>query len=229
MFRRATTAPTVASEGHARSCRGAPWVADRVQHRIGFAAATLALVLLGACTVAAAGEPDSYPDRPHERVVVQMDRQDDAVVIRATALLDADLDTAWRVLTDYEDYRRFEPDLRSSRVIARSGARVSVEQSGDVPVWRLRIPLDVTYDITELAPTRLLSRATGSCACTLESDYALEASPSGVRLHYAGRLIGSGGVTGWIERAAGERFLERHLRALTREIERQSTFHRPEQ
>lgn len=162
------------------------------------------------------------PGTARSQSIVRVEQKDDGIAIHASVPLHADIETAWRVLTGYDEYERFEPDLRWSHVTARNGHRVSVEQRGDVALWRLRIPLEVTYDITELPPNRVLSRATGNCSCTLESSYALEPSVTGVRLDYAGRLLAGAGVFGWIERAAGERFLERHLRALTGEIERQS-------
>ena len=48
-------------------------------------------------------------------------REDDVVMVRAEALVEAPLQTAWRVLTDYAQYPQFIPDLKSSRVLARSG------------------------------------------------------------------------------------------------------------
>ncbi len=73
-------------------------------------------------------------------------------------MLDADVATAWRVLTDYDRYVEFIPDLRVSRVVARRGSTVTVEQSGDA-VWLFTWPLEITFEIDESPPSRLQSRA----------------------------------------------------------------------
>ena len=51
--------------------------------------------------------------------------------IHAGVVLNADVATAWRVLTDYGRYAEFIPDLHLSRIVARHGATVTVEQSGE--------------------------------------------------------------------------------------------------
>jgi hypothetical protein len=53
----------------------------------------------------------------------------------------------------------FIPDLRVSRVVARRGATVIVEQSGNATLWLFKIPLDVTFEINEIPPNGLQSRA----------------------------------------------------------------------
>src|SRR6476661_9969346 len=57
--------------------------------------------------------------------------------IEASVLLHADARTAWDVLTDYDHYTDFIPGLRTSRILGRRGATVTVEQSGDFMFWLL--------------------------------------------------------------------------------------------
>src|SRR5438105_10685113 len=65
------------------------------------------------------------------KISVTAQRRGDTIDVNATALLKADAATAWRVLTDYDHYAEFIPNLRVSRVVARHGSLVTVEQAGD--------------------------------------------------------------------------------------------------
>src|SRR5689334_6430175 len=93
--------------------------------------------LILAASVAVVAIPAKAAD-----IHVEVHRTDDAVVIEASALVDADAGTAWRVLTDYARYADFVPGLRSSQVLSRHGSRLTVTQSGDAPVWLLRMPFE---------------------------------------------------------------------------------------
>jgi ribosome-associated toxin RatA of RatAB toxin-antitoxin module len=86
-------------------------------------------------------------------------RDEDAVIVQAQADLDAPLQTAWRVLTDYDHYAQFIPDLKSSRVLARSGNTAIVEQKGEAGFFLYPFPLEVTFSVTEVPDTAVRSRA----------------------------------------------------------------------
>lgn len=166
-----------------------------------------ASVLLGSTAVA------SSP------VVVDVERDDDAFVIEASASLRADAATAWRILTDYGEYPRFIPGIRRSRVVGRRGALVTVEQSDDALLWPMHWPLRITYEITELPPDRIESRAVASLMPTLQSRYRLTPTPAGVRLDYSGH-VGGGLGTRDFEEWLIRRTVSRQFQALADEIER---------
>lgn len=149
-------------------------------------------------------------------------RGDGEVAIEASAIVDADVATVWRVLTDYAHYTQFIPDVRKSRVVSRQGSMVVVQQAIDASWGLVRAPVDLTYEITEDAPYGLVSHATGDCTCTLDSRYRLTAAGSLVRLDYRGRLALDGGVLAFAERAAGERTAARQFHALVEEIEKRA-------
>lgn len=153
-------------------------------------------------------------------VDVAVRHRGDRIAIEASATLGADVATAWRVLTDYGRYPEFVPDLAVSRVVARSGPTVIVEQSGDALVWLVRVPLEVTYEITEFPPLHLRSRAVAGSLRLLESDYRLTALPNGVRLDYTGYAATRTGLFGPLERWVIEDNATRQLRALAEAIER---------
>ena len=153
-------------------------------------------------------------------VEIETRREGEAIEIRASARIDADLQSAWQVITDYGHFVAFIPDLRQSRVIARQGAAVTVEQSGDAKLWLFRMPLSITFAIVESAPNRLRSRAIAGSMRSLESDYELRVDGRGVRLLYAGHVVPGFSLFGPLEERAVEHNVGRQLRALADEIER---------
>jgi ribosome-associated toxin RatA of RatAB toxin-antitoxin module len=144
----------------------------------------------------------------------------DTIEIECSALLNADATAAWNVLTAYERYVDFIPGLQRSRVVARKGTTVTVEQSGHVTLWLLQIPLNVTLEIVEFAPTRLESRAVSGDLRALASRYVLTPVGNAVRLEYAGQLDTGFALISAIERMAVKQNVARRFQALADEIER---------
>jgi hypothetical protein len=154
-------------------------------------------------------------------ITISTERHGDTIDIRASAVLNADAATAWRVLTDYNRYTEFIPDLRVSRVVAHHGATVTVEQSGDAALWLFKVPLHVTFEIEEIPPNSLQSRAVAGSLRALASSYVLTPAASGVRLDYAGRVAPGFELFGSIEQTVVEQNIARHFQALADEIERE--------
>lgn len=174
-------------------------------------AALLAVALSVAATRAAAGAV----------VAIDAERRGEAIAIHATVLLAADGATAWRVLTDYDRYPAFIPELRTSRVVARDAGRVTVEQTGDAVLWFLRMPLTVTFEVEETPQKGVRSRAVAGTLRALTSRYALTTEAAGVRLDYDGQVTPGFRLLGPLEVAAVERNVTRQFQALADEIERQ--------
>jgi hypothetical protein len=155
-------------------------------------------------------------------VTVRVLQPKDGVVIEANALLRADVSTAWSVLTDYDRYDQFVPGLRSSRVLERRGANVTVRQFTEASIGIFRTPMTITYEIVEQAPMEVRSRVVAGCDCTLESVYVLTPLDGNVRLAYTGRFGAPGDMRASLEVSAGEQQIARYLRALADEIERKA-------
>jgi hypothetical protein len=163
------------------------------------------------------------PVQPAEAGAVSIEaaRDGDAIDIHASALLSADSRTVWRVLTDYDRYTDFVPDLQVSRVVARRGETVTVEQSGAAALWLFKLPLDITFEVHEVPPRLLRSRAVAGSLPGLASCYVLTPAPSGTRLDYAGRIVPGFALLGPFEQKAVEQSVARQFQALADEIERQ--------
>jgi hypothetical protein len=153
-------------------------------------------------------------------VDVRVERHGDALVIAASAALAADPATAWAVLTDYARYRNFIPGIDASRVVARRGTAVVVEQSDEVALWFLHMPVRVVYQIDEFPPARLQSRASAPSLPPLSSTFLIVRTDAGVRLEYVG-YVGPGlPLLGRLEQPALQRAAVRDFKALAHEIER---------
>lgn len=155
-------------------------------------------------------------------VNVDVERRGEGVIIEASTRLNSDATTAWRVLTDYERYGDFIPGVISSRVVDRRGSTVVVEQSDELALWLLRMPLHVTYAIRESPPNLVQSRATSDSLPALESSYLLTPLGSGIRLEYIGHLDRAWPFLGRLEQGVLRQRVVHQFTALANEIERRS-------
>jgi ribosome-associated toxin RatA of RatAB toxin-antitoxin module len=144
----------------------------------GARAAISCLLLVGVAAVATAAD-----------VSVQATRDGDALEVEAVADLAVGLARAWEVLTDYNRFSQFVPDLRESRVISREGGNAVVEQKGQARFLFFSYPIEVRLAVTEFPRERIESRAIAGNFRELRCTYTLEPREGGVRLRYQGRLV----------------------------------------
>jgi carbon monoxide dehydrogenase subunit G len=145
-------------------------------------------------------------------------RQEDGnLVLQASALLDADVAAAWRVLTDYQRYGEFMPGVNRSAV-RRDGGTVRVDQAVSVALCGVQLPTDIRWRIQETPPTALHSHGTAS-RMSIDSTYTLISVAAGVRLEYVGRIAESPALR-FLQCAAVGQFMRADFTALTTEIER---------
>ena len=147
-------------------------------------------------------------------------RDGDAILVEAQARLDAPLDTAWHVLTDYGSYAQFIPDLKSSRVLARAGNSAIVEQKGEAGFFIFRFPIEVTFSVTEQPGSAVSSRAISGTFKEMTGTYLLEQREGGLRFSYHGRLVPASPLPPLIGVRALRAAVERQFLALAREIRR---------
>jgi ribosome-associated toxin RatA of RatAB toxin-antitoxin module len=136
--------------------------------------------LLLVCVAAAATAAD---------VAVEATRDGEAVEVEAVAEIAVGLARAWEVLTDYNRFSEFVPNLRESRVVSRKGANVVVEQKGAARFLFFSYPIEARLAVTEHPRQRIESRAVAGNFRELRSVYTLEPREGGMRLRYQGRLV----------------------------------------
>ena len=147
-------------------------------------------------------------------------RDGDAIVIKAAAFLDVNVAAAWRVLTDYERYPAFIPDLRSSKVIGREGGVVTLDQEGDVRLLWMRLPMRSRLSITETPQRAVESRQLTGTMQAFAGRYELELAGDRMRLIYTARLVIDPEQRSLLDRAMVQTNAKRHFVALVTEIER---------
>lgn len=140
--------------------------------------AAAALLMLGLTALVQASESS-----------VRTERKGPLVEVRAEAVVRAVLPTVWATLTDYERLPEFIPGLRTSRVIARRGNTVTVQQSGVASLLFLEMPIEVTVESTE-TPPRLAVRRIAGTVRQLQGSYEVEPLSGGrsVRLRWTGGI-----------------------------------------
>jgi ribosome-associated toxin RatA of RatAB toxin-antitoxin module len=175
---------------------------------------SLLLVLLPALTAAADFK-------------VEARRDGDAVVVQARAHVSADVETVWAVLTAYDRYAEFIPDLKSSEILTRAGATAIVHQKGEAGFFLFHFPMEVTFSVTERAPTGISSRAISGTFKEMTGDYTLAQNGSGVRLSYDGRLVPDFRLPPLIGTAAVKAAVEKQFGALVKEIQRRAALQAP--
>ncbi len=151
---------------------------------------------------------------------VQAQHRDGAFLVEAVAVFPADPRVAWQVLTDYDRYADFIPDLRSSRIVARSGSGTVVEQRGQAGFLFIRIPLEVRYLVEETPYRTVRSRAIGGDFREMDGRYELSPVPGGLRLTYSGRLVPGFMMPPLFGTTAVRLSVERQFGAMVREIVR---------
>jgi carbon monoxide dehydrogenase subunit G len=123
-----------------------------------------------------------------QEVTVDTRRDGDYIVIEASADLQADVRIVWQTLSDYDHLAEFIPNLKSSRVLARTPEGIVLEQLGEYSFLFFSQPVEVRLLIVESPPYRIVSRAIGGSFRDMTGSYELSPLPGGVQLRYSGRM-----------------------------------------
>ena len=161
-----------------------------------------------------------------DQVKVEARRDGDAVLIEAVARVVADRATAWEVLTGYDRYAEFIPDLTTSRILARAGSIAIVEQKGEAGFFLFHFPMEVTFSVTEEPPSAITSRAISGTFRELTGSYVLVEEGEVLRLNYSGRLVPNFRLPPLIGTAAVRAAIQKQFGALVKEIQRRSALRR---
>ncbi len=158
-------------------------------------------------------------------VEVKTSHVGDVVSVRAQATLVAPLEVVWGTLTDYERLPEFVPGLKKSKVIARNGPVVTVQQSGEARFFFTSMPIEVTLESTEAPPNIEVRRLSGNIK-RLDGRYetqVIEGSPVQVVLRWIGSVEPENGLPALIGEAMVRRQIRQQFAGMVREIERRET------
>ena len=115
----------------------------------------------------------------------------DGEFIRVAASVDLTVDSgvAWNVLTDYDHYAGFISGMSESKVVDRRMEGVVIEQKGEVGVLFFRQAVHTRMLVSEVPPSRVVSRGIEGSFKDLAGRYELQPALGGVRLTYEGSFI----------------------------------------
>lgn len=163
-----------------------------------------------------------------------MHRDGDVYVVHASGRVAADQRVTWDTLTDYDHLNEFVSDIQRSRVLARDGNHLVVEQVGAFRLMFFAMPVRLRLAVEHDPYERVLARTdpgkVGFEEPTLKSvssQYRLTPLPAplgGVRVDYDARFALGDLLPQFVDSLFGKRLVEhglrRHFEAMLDEIER---------
>jgi ribosome-associated toxin RatA of RatAB toxin-antitoxin module len=155
-------------------------------------------------------------------------RAGDLVQVRAHASIDAPLSVVWATLTDYEGLPDFIPSVKRSRIVARNGATTTIEQSGEARFLFLRVPIEVTLEVTERPPAIEVRRIAGTLR-HLQGRYETEVvaqMPAVVQLRWIGTVAPEDDLPPLIGETLIRMQIQEQFAGMVREIERREAARR---
>jgi ribosome-associated toxin RatA of RatAB toxin-antitoxin module len=158
-----------------------------------------------------------------EVAVKRVDAEDRHVFeVEASGAVQAAPAAVWKILTDYERMPEFVPDLRSSRVLSRTGKRAIVEQFGQARFLFFRRDIHLIVQVTEQPPSAIeIGLVTGDMnvySCRWELVPIPETG--GTRVLYSGKLVPKFYVPGFLGANIISSDIERMMRAVLERLDR---------
>ncbi len=98
---------------------------------------------------------------------------------------------AWEVMTDFDRMAGFVPNLSSSKIVARNGNRIKVEQKGTYALGLWSFPFESTREVELFPYTKVTSRATSGNMKNMDSVTYFMADGQNTRVNYNATLIPS--------------------------------------
>lgn len=144
-------------------------------------------------------------------------------VISVYAEIDArvDREQAWAVLTDYNRWAEYIPDLQVSRVISPPGEPIRLEQRGSIP-WLPNFPLVMIAYVEELPPRTIRFQRIAGNIRALVGEWQIHGR-SPVRLTYRSTVIPGFPMPPEVSSEIFRHDAKVRIEALAREMERRAS------
>ena len=153
-------------------------------------------------------------------IQVEVAGHGDSFEVRATAEIDVEVESAWKVLTDYDRLAEFIPGMLESRVVSRDGSKVIVDQRGETSLLFLTFPMKIRLEVEEQPFERIVSTAIAGNFKDLHGVYVLEPTNTGMLLRYEGRFTPDFGFPPMLGTLIVRHTVERRFGAMVKEIEK---------
>ena len=155
-----------------------------------------------------------------ENITVEAVWDGDLVAVTANADLDAQATTAWDVLTDYDHYAEFVPDMNTSRIVSRKPNGMVVEYTGEFRFLFFSRPIHLLLDVVLDPPRRILAHSLSGDLRDLVGIYEISELPQALHISYRARFLPGFSLPPFIGLAVVRHAMELEFTALMREIVR---------
>lgn len=125
----------------------------------------------------------------NEPVWVKADAGLTGVRISASMGVDADAETLWSTLTDYDRLTQFIPSMVVSRVVSKPGRPKRVEQRADSGVFSFVMPDHVVLAMEEVPPNQIRFRAVSGSVVAMSGEWRILGKTRPVRLVYRSHVV----------------------------------------
>lgn len=142
------------------------------------------------------------------------------VRVVAVQRVQADAETLWTTLTDYNRLATFVPDMLSSRLISPPGSPKQVEQIGDSGLFAFVLP-DHVILLMEESPSHLIRfRAVSGKVLTMQGEWQISGDAAPVTLTYRAHIMPLAPLPPLVSDYFVEDEVKRRFEAVGREAER---------
>jgi hypothetical protein len=141
--------------------------------------------------------------------------------VEAVQRVNADAQTVWQTLTDYNRLAAFIPDMVSSRVVSPPGAPKKVEQIADAGLFAFVMPDHVVLLMEEIPSTNLIRfRSVAGKVAAMSGEWRIQGDKAPVTLIYRSHIIPTTPVPPLVTSYFIEDEVKNRFEALGREAER---------
>jgi hypothetical protein len=123
------------------------------------------------------------PSQAWAEASVRVESKDATLYVQAEIDTTADSKTAWAVLTDYDHWTNFIPDLLVSRVISRPGDPLQLEQRARIPSMP-NFPVVMILQVEETPRKRIRFYRTAGNVLSFAGEWLIEGKSRKVHLVY---------------------------------------------
>lgn len=116
---------------------------------------------------------------------VSVSKRDGTYTVNASAEIHATPQTVWEVLTDFEHFTRFVPDMRLSHVLSGSGNAVIVEQKGVADILFFHRLIDAVMAVDMQPQTTIQFHAIRGNLRMMKGSWTIKPTSTGCHIEYA--------------------------------------------
>lgn len=128
---------------------------------------------------------------PDQGLNVHTERDGDTLYVTVDMRVAVKPRRAWEVMTDFDRMAGFVPNLSSSKIVARNGNRIKVEQKGTYALGPWSFPFESMREVELFPYTKVSSHATSGSMKNMDSVTHFVADGQNTRVNYNATLVPS--------------------------------------